>query len=130
MSKRYQAYDVAGWSGDRDWAKDDIYALMVTDEYIPDFKRDASPNDIPRAALVTSSEPLTGKKIVGSAVDADDLLFLKVTGPDVVAIVLVQDRGALSRLIAYIDDGEFPIVPNGGDINLKWAKGARRIMTD
>ena len=130
MSKRYQAYDVAGWTGDRNWAMDNVIALMVTAAYKPDFKRHASLNDIPTAALVASSEPLTGKTVVGSAVDADDLLFLKVSGPDVVAIVLVQERGALSRLIAYIDDGEFPIEPNGGDINMKWDAGARRIMTD
>lgn len=66
----------------------------------------------------------TGKTDTDGLFDADDITFTSVSGNTIEALILYIDTGtpATSRLVAYWDTGitEFPITPNGGDIDILW----------
>lgn len=81
--------------------------------------------DIPVAARVAISDPLTGPTVNVSAVggfDTDDPTLLAVTGAPVVAVALFVDTGvdATSRLIMFQDSGltGIPFTPTGVDQTL------------
>ena len=89
-------------------------------------------DDIPITARVAVSSPLTGMTLNGGVFDADDITIPAVTGPTVSALVLYIDSGndANSRLIAYIDtwSSGAPIIPNGGDVMIRWPSGSDKIF--
>jgi hypothetical protein len=121
--------------GEISWIDDTIRAVLV-DHAIdsPLLALDAFLADIDPDARVATSEPFTGKTAVSGVADADDITFEAVQGPRRARSVLIyQDTGddQTSRLIAMIDTlgiGDFPIVPNGGDIMLRWDNGINRIF--
>jgi hypothetical protein len=76
-----------------------------------------------------ASTPLrvTTPTVAGGVFDGDDLEFLAVsTGETAIGAVVLyrKNSGANTtwRLIAYSEDagGVFPVVPNGGDIQITW----------
>lgn len=88
--------------------------------------------DVPNSAVVAEAN-LANKVIVNGVFDADDPTFVSVTGANCEALVLyhqdVQNGNTASRLIAYIDTATgLPILPNGGDITVRFSSGASKIF--
>ena len=88
--------------------------------------------DVPNSAVVAEAN-LASKTITSGVFDADDVTFSTVTGANCEALLLyhtdVQGGNTTSRLIAYIDTATgLPILPNGGDITVRFASGASKIF--
>jgi hypothetical protein len=88
--------------------------------------------DIPNTAVVAEAN-LISKTITSGVFDADDSTFDTVSGANCEALVLyhtdVQGGNTTSRLIAYIDTATgLPILPNGGDITVRFSSGASKIF--
>ena len=88
--------------------------------------------DIPNSAVVSTAN-LANKVITNGVFDADDATFSAVTGANCEALVLyhndIQTGNSGSRLIAYIDTATgLPILPNGGDITVRFSSGASKIF--
>lgn len=106
-----------------------VIALVDTDVYTFDSAHEDRA-DVPNTAVV-STATLTTKTIVGGVFDADDATFTSVTGANCEALILFHNTGAqsTSRLIAFIDTATgLPILPNGGDITVRFSSGASRIF--
>ena len=118
--------------GSIDWDTDDIRAILIdTDDYTVDLESHDNLDDIPAGARVAVSGALTGKTVTDGVADADDIMFIAVTGDQSEALVLYKHTGveSTSRLIAYIDSATgLPVTPNGGDIEVKWADGDDKIF--
>ena len=118
-------------SGDIDLLNDTISALLIdTDFYTPNLSTHTSQADIPEAAQIAELV-LTGKTLDSTAFRADDAVFNSVVGSKVAAIVLIKDTEVYetSLLICFLDNApEFPIVPDGTDITIKWDLGAEGIF--
>lgn len=114
------------------WNTDVIKAVLIdAADYTVNLAAHQFLSDIPGAARVATSVPLTGKTVANGAADADDIVFPAVSGDPVEALVLYQDAGTetTSRLIAYIDSATgLPVTPNGGDIGVAWDNGANKIF--
>ena len=88
--------------------------------------------DVPNSAVVAEAN-LASKTITSGVFDADDVTFSTVTGANCEALLLyhtdVQGGNTTSRLIAYIDTATgLPILPNGGDITVRFSAGASKIF--
>lgn len=85
---------------------------------------------VPGGARVAVSGALTGKDATDGVFDAAEVTYAGLTGNSVEAVLLYQHTGsdATSRLILWIDEGTFPIVPNGGDQTLVWSTGPNKIF--
>ena len=93
--------------------------------------------DVPNTAVVATAN-LASKTITSGVFDASDATFTSVTGANCEALILYHntgdaendgDRQADSRLIAYIDTATgLPILPNGGDITVRFSDGASKIF--
>ncbi|MBA7692617.1 hypothetical protein ES703_101184 [subsurface metagenome] len=118
--------------GSIDWDTDDIRAILIdVADYTVDLAADDNLDDIPAAARVAVSGPLTGKTVTDGVADADDVTFSEVTGDECEALVLYKHTGteSTSRLIAYIDSATgLPVTPNGGDIKVEWDNGSDKIF--
>ena len=89
--------------------------------------------DIPNSAVISTST-LASTSITGGVFDADDANFTSVTGANCEALVIYhtdsQGGNATSRLIAFIDTAAgLPILPNGGDITVRFSTGADKIFS-
>ena len=88
--------------------------------------------DVPNTAVI-ATQNLASKTIASGVFDADDTTFTNVTGANCEALILfhndAQGGQATSRLIAYIDSATgLPILPNGGDITVRFSSGASKIF--
>jgi len=88
--------------------------------------------DIPNSAVVSEAN-LVSTTITSGVFDANDPTFVSVTGANCEALVLyhtdTQGGNTSSRLIAYIDTATgLPILPNGGDITVRFSSGASKIF--
>jgi hypothetical protein len=88
--------------------------------------------DVPNAAVV-SEAALASKTITGGVFDAADSTFTSVSGANCEALIIyhtdIQGGNTTSRLIAYIDTAAgLPILPNGGDITVRFSAGASKIF--
>jgi hypothetical protein len=88
--------------------------------------------DIPNTAVVAEAN-LASKTITSGVFDADDATFDTVSGANCEALVLyhtdIQGGNTTSRLIAYVDTATgLPILPNGGDITVRFSSGASKIF--
>lgn len=117
---------------DIDWDADIIKVVAVdTDDYTVDIDVHEFLSDIPVAARVATSDPLTAKTKTLGVAGAANSVFAAVTGDPFEAVVIFQDTGdaATSRLIAYIDTADgLPMTPNGGDINMNFDTGPNKIF--
>ena len=94
---------------------------LVTSSYsfsqAHDFEDDLGAN-------VVATKTLDNPVVVGKNLDADDVVFLSLTGSAVSAIVIFMDTGTPSgsRLIAYLDSGitGLTFTPSGADATLAW----------
>lgn len=86
--------------------------------------------DIANTAVVATAN-LASKSVANGVFDAADVVFTSVSGANCEALVLFHDTGdqATSRLIAYIDSATgLPVIPNGGDITVRFSDGANKIF--
>jgi hypothetical protein len=88
--------------------------------------------DVPNAAVITEAT-LASKTITSGVFDADDATFTSVSGANCEALIIyhtdVQGGNTTSRLIAYIDTATgLPILPNGGDITVRFSSGVSKIF--
>ena len=94
-------------------------------------------SDVPNTAVVATAN-LASKTTTLGVFDAADVTFTSVTGANCEALILYHNTGnaeadgarqADSRLIAYIDTATgLPILPNGGDITVRFSDGASNIF--
>jgi len=86
--------------------------------------------DVPNGAVVAETT-LANKTITNGVFDADDATFTAVSGANCEALIIYHTTGSntTSRLIAYIDTATgLPILPNGGDIIVRFSAGADKIF--
>jgi hypothetical protein len=88
--------------------------------------------DVPNSAVITEAN-LASKTITSGIFDADDATFTSVSGANCEALIIyhtdIQGGNTTSRLIAYIDTATgLPILPNGGDITVRFSAGASKIF--
>lgn len=121
-------------AGDIDWDTDVIKVALID---VAGYVFSAAHrffSEVPAASRTAISPTLSGRTAalpVGGVADADDVIFVAVTGPESEALIIYQDTGVdtTSRLIAYIDTATgLPVLPNGGDITVAWDNGANRIF--
>jgi hypothetical protein len=103
-------------------------ALIDTGTYTFDAA-DSFYSDI-SAGVVATSSALSSKSITGGIFDAADVTFTALTGDSIEAVVVYVDTGdpATSPLILWIDEGNFPITPNGGDQTIVWSNDTNKIF--
>jgi len=106
-------------------------ALIDTDVYTYSAAHEDRA-DIPNSAVVAEAN-LVSKTITDGVFDAADVTFDTVTGANCEALILfhqdIQAGNAASTLIAYIDTATgLPILPNGGDITVRFSSGASKIF--
>ena len=111
-------------------------ALIDTDVYTFSSSHEDRA-DIPNTAVISTTD-LASKTITSGVFDAADATFTSVTGANAEALILYHntgdaendgDRQADSRLIAYIDTATgLPILPNGGDITVRFSDGVSKIF--
>jgi len=111
-------------------------ALIDTDVYSFNTSHEDRA-DVPNTAVV-STVNLTSKSITAGVFDAADATFTTVSGANSEALILYHNTGdaendgtdqTTSRLIAYIDTATgLPILPNGGDITVRFSDGASKIF--
>lgn len=86
--------------------------------------------DVPNTAVVATAN-LASKTITSGVFDAADVTFTSVSGANCEALIIFHNTGQQSdsRLIAYIDTATgLPILPNGGDITVRFSDGASKIF--
>jgi hypothetical protein len=117
--------------GDIDLVNANIFAMLIdANIYTADLDNDLSEDDIPETAILTKAV-MSGKTIDGTTFRATDTTFSSVTGDEASAVIvyLEMDTLAASTLIAYIDNApQFPITPDGNDIQVIWDDGANGIF--
>ena len=111
-------------------------ALIDTDVYTFSSS-DEDRADVPNTSVISTTN-LGGKSITSGVFDATDATFTSVTGANAEALILYHNTGdaenngvdqATSRLIAFIDTATgLPILPNGGDITVRFSDGANKIF--
>ncbi len=111
-------------------------ALVDTDVYTFSASHEFR-SSIPDSAVVASAN-LTTQTITDGVFDAADVEFPFVLGANCEALILYHNTGdaendaarkADSRLVAYIDTATgLPVLPNGGNITVKFSDGASKIF--
>lgn len=111
-------------------------ALIDTDVYTFSSSHEDRA-DIQNTAVISTTD-LASKTITSGVFDAADATFTSVTGANAEALILYHNTGdaendgtdqSTSRLIAYIDTATgLPILPNGGDITVRFSDGVSKIF--
>lgn len=106
-------------------------ALLDTDVYTFSTSHEDRA-DIPNSSILAEAN-LANQTITSGVFDADDATFASVSGVNCEALIVyhtdVQGGNSASRLIAYIDTATgLPILPNGGDITVRFSSGASKIF--
>lgn len=106
----------------------DIYTFNVAHQFR---------SSVPNTAVVATAN-LVSKTITDGVFDANDAEFPFVTGANCEALILYHNTGnaendgarqADSNLVAYIDTATgLPVLPNGGNITVKFSDGASKIF--
>ena len=110
-----------------DLESDRICVVLVNNYFTPD-KDNQFLSEIPKINI--SSEPieLRNKSFENYVFDADDISFPCVCGNDITGILIYQACKDY-HLIAFIDKAfSLPVIPNGGNIDVTWDNGARKIF--
>lgn len=115
---------------DIDLMADDIRVVMVD---LADYTYNAAHdflNDVPSGARVGSATALTGKSITGGVFDADDTTIVGVAGDQTEALIIYKHTGteSTSPVIAFYDNAQVVVLPNGGDVVVQWDNGANKIF--
>lgn len=118
--------------GSIDWVNDTVKAMFVNTQLYSFDPEHSTLLDIPLSARVDRAVPLTNKRFVFDAADADDVFFEYLLGAMVGGLVLYKDSGEddTSDLITYIGNCfGMPFLPNGGDVTITWDRGLKKIFT-
>lgn len=93
--------------------------------------------DVPNTAVVAANN-LINQTTTSGIFDADDVIYPAVSGANCEALILYHNTGdaenngadqSTSRLIGYIDlAAGLPILPNGGDITVRFSESAQKIF--
>ena len=114
------------------WVNDDIRAVLIDSaQYTPQIDVDEFLSDIPVGARTAVSGPLTGKTNLLGILDADDVTFSLVSGPQSEFIALYKHTGVASTapLIVLIDTATgLAVTPGGGNIIIVWDNGPNKIV--
>lgn len=105
--------------------------LVDLADYTPSLSTHSFLSDIPVAARVATSGPLTSKTAVAGVFDAADPTFPGATGDQAEAVVGYIDTGnaATSQLVWFLDTVTgLPVTPNTGDINHAFDNGVNKIF--
>ena len=112
---------------------DDIQALLVSADYIPDLNAHEFLPDVQAFALGGGARPLTDKTTTLGVFDAADVSWLKVAaGATAKAVILFKNTGeaGTSPLLGYVDTiTGFPVATNGSDISVQWDNGTFKIFS-
>ena len=132
-------------NGDFDLLTSNIRVALVTSSYTAnkddDFYDDGGANDVIDHELSGTGYTAKGELLGTKAVTMDDAndraefdaansVWSGINAGTAAAAVVYYDSGVAttSHLIAYIDQGGFPIVTNGGDLTINWnAEGILQI---
>ena len=121
-------------TGKIDWMNGTIRAVLCSHAKTPpDISTDKTLADIAKC-VVAKSPHFTGKTATNGVADADNISFASVQkGPRISSMVIYQEGASetSSLLIAYLDDlgnGTFPMLANGGDVQIVWANGPEKIF--
>lgn len=109
---------------DRDTATDGPYvALINTDIYIYSERHEVY-DDI--NGIIGTDQRIASPTITNGLFDGDDVVFTKVNGSSVHAIIIYRKNAGPKttwNLVAYFDTVMgLPVVPNGSDISITWSE--------
>ena len=118
MSGKYNSGRQAFGEGTLSWTRDRIVAQLVSAAYRFNESHAVAST---LTGKVGAPVELSAKSITKGYARAANLMFARVAGDKVIAVVLhrVPATGSAqaATLIAYLDDiAAFPMMPNGGDI--------------
>ena len=118
-------------NGDIDLINDDIRAVLIdTGVYTVDLANHEDYADL--SGVVGSESPAFASKSTTAGVfDAADITFSSVSGNTAEALVIFQNTGVAGEdlLLAYIDEiGNFPLTPDGTDVEIVWSNGSTKIF--
>ncbi len=118
-----------------DLVNDNIVAILVhTNDaqfpYLPNFETNEFISDIPAVGRIAMAS-LVQKQMVGPQFTASDIRFPTVIGPHCEGVAIAKYTGAIetSPLICWIDQGDFPAIPNGEDIEIRWSGAENELFT-
>lgn len=100
-------------------------------DYTPDTDVDEFLDDIPGAAIVSTSPAIDNKSVTLGVFDGDPSVFPAVSGDQFEYIVIAKDTGsaATSPLLAFIDIATgMPYTPIGSQIIVTWDNGPYKIF--
>ena len=110
-----------------DLESDRICAVLLNDYFTPD-KDNQFLSEIPEINISSEPVELKNKSFENYVFDADDISFPCVCGNDITGILIYQGCKK-HHLIGFIDKAfSLPVIPNGGNIDVTWDNGARKIL--
>lgn len=116
--------------GEVNWIGDTIKAILVDTAAYTYSSAHQFLSELPVGARVGSPVALANKTATNGVLDADDVTFTAVTGPQLEVVIIFKDTGseATSRLLLYFDYGVgLPLTPNSGNVPLIWDNGSSKI---
>jgi hypothetical protein len=121
-------------TGNLNLSSNTIKIILVDNAVYTQATAHTSLADVPDVAKVATAN-LTNTSVTGGVFDADDVTFTAVTGANCEALIIYHDKSAdgyansTMRLIAYIDTATgLPILPNGGDITVRFSSANTKIF--
>jgi hypothetical protein len=117
-------------SGNIDMSSDTIKISLVDTDIYTYSSAHEDRADVSDSAVIATAT-LSSKTVTSGVFDAADVTYSTVTGANCEALIIFKDTGtqSTSRLIAYIDSATgLPILPNGGDITVRFSDGASKIF--
>ena len=110
-----------------DLESDRICAVLLNDYFTPD-KDNQFLSEIPKINISSEPVELKNKSFENYVFDADDISFPCVCGKNITGILIYQACKDY-HLIGFIDEAfSLPVIPNGGNIDVTWDNGARKIF--
>jgi hypothetical protein len=121
-------------SGNLNLSSNTIKIILVDNGVYTQATAHTSLADVPDVAKVATAN-LTNTSVTSGVFDADDVTFTAVSGANCEALIIYHDKSAdgyansTMRLIAYIDTATgLPILPNGGDITVRFSSANTKIF--
>lgn len=105
-------------TGDVNWIDSDITAILVDNNYVPDFVNDKSISDIPESSILSETS-LINKTVSGAGIlDASDITFTGcVPNKQVGSIILALNTGNYETSTLLIKcSTEITFLTNGASI--------------
>ena len=108
--------------------ENDRICVVLLNGYFTPNKDSKFLSEIPKINISTGPVELKNKSFKDYVFDADDISFPCVSGNDITGILIYQGCKK-HHLIGFIDKAfSLPVIPNGGNIDVTWDNGARKIL--